>query len=377
VRWLLATAVLAVAAWGCGGDGGEDDLLRRAIEAVSPAGHVMHLEGREFYPGHEADAEPISVWIDGDRDLFRYERRGEGPWGQVLHGKVGDGWEWTEYNEENNSVDEGSMRDDSRTTWGNPALLALEYLAAAMVGGWRVVGSEERDGRELVVLEARTPWEVDASGFTEGADWLSTVSLEKGTLWPVRQEVRMVSADGEVGEALVVEFDTVGVLSPNDLSADFFSRDAVRGLAKTLDEQMKDASGLGFTLYELAQVRPPPQTWDVVLSYELYLNEGGLTPMRIIPAVRIYEGVGNWQPQLNTVEIFKRETTTVEGRDVAMAVAAPGDGSGRLEHSAMVILDGTTVEITTSSARQGGPDLNPFNNRDAIIELIRALEPAE
>jgi hypothetical protein len=293
-------------AWGCGGDGG-GDLLLRAIEAVTPAGQVMHLEGRQFEPENESDVESISVWIDGDRDLFRYELLREWSQGSMLNVRVGNGWEWTEYSEELNTVDEGSVRDDNRATWGDAALLAVDYLAAAALAGkWWEVGSETVDGREVVVLETRV-----SRG--DEADWLYTVSLEKGTFWPVRQEVRVVAADGEVGEALVMEFDTVEVLSPNDLPADFFSRDAVRGLAKTLDEDMKDASGLGFTLYELGQVRPPPQTplrlvnvspgrwgpWDVVLSYELYLNEGGLTPMRIIPAVRIYEGVGNWQPQLS------------------------------------------------------------------------------
>jgi hypothetical protein len=371
---VIPVLVLAILVVGCG-DGGED-LLSRAIAAVTPPGQVFYVEGREFPSGGEANARSVAVWIDGDGDLFRYERRREWPGGSEIYVKVGEGWESTDFEESANDVDEESVPVEYQAIFRDPASLALTYLwFLATADKWQVLETRIEQERKLVVLEARTVRTGDGGDFAAGTEFIMTIMLEADTLWPVRRELKIIYPNGEEAEeSEIVEFDRVELLARDELPAEFFSRSAVRELFQTLDDKIQEAVSLDFTLYwlgesdsesglELTDVYVTSDMVRVVLYYNIESLRGSVT---------IRQEKGDRQSRSNC------ESSTADTEEVAVR-----GGKATLEtsryggHCLMFGLDGTAVEIFTVPVGVGGNDANAFNNREAIVALAEGLEPAE
>lgn len=373
--------VLAVLVVGCGDGGGnwttEDDLLSRAIAAVTPPEQVFHVEGREFPSGGEASARSVAVWIDGDRDLFRYERRREWPGGSERYVKVGEGWEWTDFEESANDIDEGSAQAEYQAKLRDPASLALTYLwILATADEWQVLETRIEQERKLVVLESRTVQTGDGGDIAAGTEFITTIVLEEDTLWPVRQETKTVLPNGEEAEeSHIVEFDRVELLARDELPAEFFSRSAVRELFETSDDKIQKAASLDFTLYWLGESDSESglELTDVFVTSDLvrvvldYNTESGPQGSVMI-----------WQEKGDRLSRSNCDSSTADTEEVAVR-----GGKATLEtsryggHCLTFGLDGTAVGIFTVPVGVDGNDKNPFNNREAIVALAEGLEPAE
>ena len=72
----------------------------------------------------------------------------------------------------------------------------------------------------------------------------------------------------------------------------------------------------------------------------------------------------------------EEEEVTVRGQKAVLAtVEIPGYGLSN--HCLKLKLDGTALEVSTVVSYGDGRDRNQFNNREAILALAEALEPAE
>jgi hypothetical protein len=350
---------------------------------VTPPGQVFHVEGREFPSGGEANARSVAVWIDGDRGLFRYERRLEWPGGSDVYVKIGEGWEWTDFEESANDVDEQSVPAEYRAILRDPASLALTYLwTLTTADEWKVLETRTEQERRLIVLEARTVQRGEGGDIAAGTEFITTVVLEEDTLWPVRQEVRTVLPNGEEAEeSAIVEFDRIELLERDELPAEFFSRSAVRDQFETLDDKIQQAASLDFTLYwlgesesesglELTDVFLASTAPKVALSYatEEASTDGSIT---------ILQESDGPAPDTNcTPSAAEEEEVIVRGQKAVLAtVEIPGYGLSN--HCLKLKLDGTAVEVSTVVSYGDGHDRNPFNSREAILALAEALEPAE
>jgi len=233
----IAVAALAFAAVGglaCGGGEGEvevdlsdaEQVVAGALEALSPAGRVVHLSGSIEEDG---EPRPIEIWIDADSQRGRWETVYEGMLRAV---SVSSGWEVTSYDPWGNSVDTWSMRGWPlpEGVTDNPALLSVWYVW--MLGSAdevAVVGGQKVRGHDAIVLNMTRVTQEPLGDQEPGMDKL-TLTLDEGTLLPVEEEWRFVSTAGEETLVATISYEQAEYVSAEDLPADFFSPQAVEDL---------------------------------------------------------------------------------------------------------------------------------------------------
>jgi hypothetical protein len=400
MAWLrrigIAFAVLmgaAVAGLACGdGDGGGevdlsgvDAVVGGALRAISPPGEVGHLTSAD-------ESRVQEMWVDADNGRFRSESRpveGEEGWSTVT---VGEDWRIATYQSDMESfpihITAVDREELAERGMDNLAYLGAEYLSyLAGADERRVVGESTVDGREVVVIEARQAMDGD---WQPGTVMVVTVELDKATLLPVQLRSKIIEPDGteteEYGGPPQFEWDTV---SPDDLPPDFFSPDALFALYSPVDEKLAQASKLDFSLFWLsekyegaAQGQLDLYLWDVktegVAWPELHyasetLGSGG-------EVVLIREGpVGQVQfgPPPEMTGPIEEEQVTVQGRPATLYFK-----TDRLSptyevtyHWLVLTLGGTTIELYPVPMSEEGQEIDPLNNREALLALAEALVP--
>lgn len=231
---VAAVVVTAVGGLACGGGEGEaevdlsdaEQVVAGALEALSPAGRVVHLSGSIKEDG---ELRPIEIWIDADSQRGRWETVYEGMLRAV---SVSSGWEVTSYDPWGNSVDTWSMRDWPlpEGVTDNPALLSVWYVW--MIGSAdevAVVGGQKVRGHDAIVLNMTRVRQEPLGDQEPGMDKL-TLTLDEGTLLPVEEEWRFVSTAGEEWPMATVSYELAEYLSPDDLPPNFFSPQSVEEL---------------------------------------------------------------------------------------------------------------------------------------------------
>lgn len=374
----LPALAMAILLGACGGGSGRsDDLLDRMIAAVTPAGKVVFLEGREFPEDQEEGARRISIWIDGDKDATRYERVLEWPGGSTRSVRVGDGWKWVEYDEEANSVHERDIPGEGRGRFRDPSVFALTYLwLLTNADGW-IEEERSEGGRDVILVESSIVQQGDGGDYSAGTEFISLVTLDKETLWPRHHETWTVEPGAEQEpQVWITEFDTTRLLDREELPDDLFSLEAVREAVKTLDEKIAEATSLDFTLFWLGQEHA---------ESGLSLDDIRVTTS---PGERAMLSYGTddfpdflvmmWEEEGDRPS---RTNCDMAGSDVEPVSVAGADGTLMTTpydaHCLWLSKGGTAIVINTVRAGRDGKDVNPFNNRNALISLAEALVPAE
>lgn len=393
MRWkarltALAVGMLAIAAACAPGDESEEtDLVSRAIAAVTPPGSILHMEGKEWPPEGD-NPRSLDMWLDGDEDRFRLEKRREWPGGSAVRVWVGVGWEMTSYDSDANNVSRQSFPAEYQARLQEPAAFALGYLwSLVMADEWRFLDEKSEGGRTILVIEARTvvmeedPRLLDAD---PGTVFVTVIELDKDTLWPVWVRAHKILPEGEVQQGVAYQIDVVELLSPKDVPDELFSPEAVESLYMTMEEKLEQARAQGFALYWLGEryvadldeaalvLRDVLMTqsvpWQVVVSYR---------PEEVWASwVTIYEGSESWTPKATGApDSYSSRDVVVRG--VAGVLHISQGPRGFPSHSLMFSLSGTTIELATAPTIKYGQDENPFNNPEALLSLAEALVTAE
>jgi hypothetical protein len=222
---------------------------------------------------------------------------------------------------------------------------------------WRQVGRQRQGGAGVIVVEAIV-YPPQESGDTSSPVALPvTIIVDEEHLWPIRVE----------GFGETTEFDTTEIVERDTLPDDFFSRDAVREMHITVDEQISQAKELGFTIYwlgerdtslgvELREVEVRDGSYRVVFSY--WKDEGLIT---------IQQGTETWEPRANA-------TTGQEGTDAEILVrGAPAtiiEVPPPKSQSLVFQIGETNVEIFTHATKL-------FGNRELLVNIAESLRPLE
>jgi hypothetical protein len=377
----------------CGGGGGggvdlsdADEVMAGALRAVSPAGQVGHLKWEESAAGLET---PLGeAWIDADNGRFRLEHRsveGEGSSSTVAAGEEwriayymasgDDSWPFSNIT----AVDREEM-----AAWGmdNLAYVGAAYLSRLAWAGERsVVGESTAGGREVVVLEAKQPTDVQ-----KGPGWMfvATVELDKATLLPVQFRSSTVDPYGTEGDVLSLAGFEWEAVSPDDLPPDFFSPDALFATYNTAPEKLAEAGKLGFELYWLGEkykdtsggqldlylwdvewdMEADPEDWPE-LHYASEVMRGGAVIIREGPV-----GQAQFGPGSEAVGPIEQEEVAVSGQPAILYSSS--DGNDRW----LVFTRGETViELHPMTMSEEEGNINPFNNTKALVALAEDLAP--
>jgi hypothetical protein len=151
----------------------------------------------------------------------------------------------------------------------------------------------------------------------------------------------------------------------------------VREAFNTLDEKIAEATAQGFTVYWLGKADAQS---DLKLE-DIRVTSGA--PERVV----LSYGTDELQ-YLNLVSIWEEKGGRVSRTncDAAGSEEEPvslSGGDGKLtttryqSHCLTLTTGGTAIAINTVGMSKDGKDLNPFNNRDALVSLAEALVPAE
>lgn len=399
----LALAMALVVGCGGGGEGeGElsymedidfsdvDEVVAGALRAISPPGKVGHLKGIDE-PSERGEPRVQEVWVDADNGRFRVEYRpaeGEEGWFAVT---VGEDWRIATYQSDMGSfpIHITAVDHEEAAARGvdNFAYYGAGYQGfLAVAQERRVVGESMADGREVVVVEAEQAMDGD---WQPGTVMVITTELDKATLLPVQFRSRIVEPDGtETAGSRSHQFEW-DIVSPDDLPRDFFSPDALFALHSPVHEKLAEASKLGFDLYWLgekyedaAQGQVDLYLWDIDMESASwpqlrYSSEtlGGLGMVVLVregPAGRAQFG-----PSPAMTGPVQQEEVTVQGQPATLYAK-----SERLSptydvayHWLVLTLGETTIELYPIPMSEEGQEINPLNNKEAIVALAEALVP--
>jgi hypothetical protein len=419
VAVLMAAAVAGLA---CGG-GGEraevdvdlsdvDAVVAGHLEALSEAGKVFHARAVWPQPEREDRVEVEEVWLDVDNGRFRREDRV--PEGGDFSVVVGADWTTTSYKSSGNSVYTHTMTPEewaegAEAGMDNFAYFGLEYLTTLVGSGEkRVAGESTVEGRPVVLVEAE--WSMEPGGdWSEGATVTMTVALDRSSLLPVQVGSKLVDPEGEEQPWGPFTFEVTEYVSPEDLPADFFSPQAVEELYVTLEEQVAQAQAqveaAGFSLYwpgERYQAEGLPELYlrDVwvtedasegSLHYAIQLAGFDLDDTVVIrqgPAGQAEFGpppippVGSKPERQESVAVQGTQATlyisgmqptpicTVESEEMSCTPVAPAVPA---YHRLVLTSGDTVIQIEALAKAQEEEDVNPFNNKEALIAVAEAL----
>ncbi len=408
MRWIMAAAVAGALAGGCGGGGPPADpeaLLEAAVDAVIEPGMVFHAET----DGGE------EIWIDGERELFRTQIGEQGD--SSLQIRVGEGWTVWSFDAWQNKVEKEELEPpvEFLSRIDNPAiLLGWSRIATVAYGeDVAVVGEKESEGRGVVVLETRSIME--GNDHPQGTTWVSRVELDSETHLVVATEFQSIPPEGEGEEEensdeVHREVYEVELIPREELPEDFFSPEVVYDAVVTFEERLEAVRALGVTPHWLGERFEAEEgdlalsrVWDILISEERgeatvryslqtpqYASWGGLADTVVItlrPAGAAFEPPE--MPPLGAKPELEEEVT-VQGQDailytselnpegVPCAVGEPCILPNVPLYSRLVVtLGNTAIQVEARSRLELGADRNPFNNREGILALARALEPAE
>jgi hypothetical protein len=409
MRWMIAAAAAGALAWGCGGDGPSADaeaLMQAAVDAVIEPGMVFHAETGE---GSE-------IWIDGERELFRAQSGEEGD--SWFHVGVAEGWTLWSFDAWQNEVEKEQLEPpvDFPSRIDNPAiLLGFSPLTVLAYGeSVEVAGEKESEGRDVVVVETKSIME--GNDHPEGSTSVWRVELDRESHLVVATEWSVIPPEGE-GET---EGDSDDVhrevyetefIPREELPEDFFSPQVLYDAVITFEERLEVVRALGITPYWLGE-RFEAKEGELVLSsvWDVHTHEDrGEATVRyssLTPRYAISGGLGDTvvitlrpagaafePPEMPPLgpKPESEEEVTVQGHEgilytselrpeaVVCAVGLPCiTPEVPLYHRLVVTLDDTTIEVEALAKAnpEVGEDENPFNNREGILALARALEPA-
>jgi hypothetical protein len=404
MRWIVAAAVGGALAWGCGGGGSAADpeaLVQAAVDAVIEPGMVFHAKSDE---GSE-------VWIDGERELYRVQSGEKGD--RSFHMRVGEGWRLWSFWGSDNEVTEEEVEPpvEYLSRVDNPAVVA-GLAALGILVTWEnaeVAGEKEWEGRDVVVVESRPI--IEEIDLPEGATLVFAVELDRKSHLVVATESRLIPPEGE-GEdeednptiervVYATEF-----IPREELPEDFFSPEVLYDAVITFEERLEAVRALGVTPYWLGERFEAregdlilPDVWDVhayenrgeaTLSYWTSGPSGAVGNAALItlrPAGATFTppevpslGLG---PELEEQVTVQEQdailyTSELQPGGVPCTVGEPCILPDVPFYSRLVVtLGDTAIEVKAPSWPEAGAGRNPFNNREAILALARALEPAE
>ena len=386
----FAVALVTAVSVSCGEGEGDGDLLdvdqvvADALRAVSPAGKVGHLVS-----SYESQVQ--ESWIDADNGRFRSESRsgeGEAGWFTVT---VGEDWRTATYqsDEESFPVHITAVDRSEAAARGvdNLAYYGSAYLSfLAWADERRVVGEDTVDGQEVVVVETKRAMDGD---WQAGTVLVTTVELDKGSLLPVGSRSKIVEPDGKetVEHSIGSQFEWEPV-SPDDLSADFFSPDALFALYGPVDERLAEAGKLGFDLYWLGE------KFEGVAEGQLDLYLSGVdTETEALPELRYTSetlggrdiviireaplGQAQLGPPPEMTGPIQQEQVTVQGQSATFY-----SQTNRLSPTyevtyrwLVLTLGETAIELYPIPMSEEGREINPLNNTEALIAVAEALVP--
>ncbi len=389
----VAALVLAASAGlSCGGgEGGAevdlsdvDEVVAGALRAISPPGRIGHLTS-----GDETRVQEF--WVDADNGRFRVESgpaEGEEGWFSVT---VGEDWRVATYQSDMESFpihitaldrEEAAERGIDNFAYYGAGPLSL--LAGAEER--RVVGESRADGREVVVIEARQAMDGD---WQPGTVWVITLELDKATVLPVQFRSKIIEPDGTETEGYgglpEFEWDTV---SPDDLPADFFSPDALFALYSPVQEKLADASKLDFGLYWLgekyegaAQGQLDLYLWDVdrerVSWLRLRYASETLGGGQVVISRQGPAGRARFGPPPEMTGPIQQDQVTVQGQPATLYFKTERlSPTYEVTYRWLVLtLGDTTIELYPIPMSEEGQEVNPLNNKEALVALAEALVP--
>jgi hypothetical protein len=395
---ILMLAFGASLAVGCGGSGGgvdlsdADEVMAAALQAVSPPGQVGHLKWEESAVGLGT---PLGeAWIDADNGRFRIEHRSvedkeEGSFTVA----VGEDWRTAAYETSGDDSQPFSyIRAVDREDLAARGIDNLAYVGAAHLsrlawaGERRVVGESMADGREVVVLEAKQP----ASGDWEpGTMFVATLELDKATLLPVQFRSSIVEPDGTETQEFSIQAFEWEAVSPDDLPSDFFSPDALFAAYSTARKELEDASKQGFELYWLGEKHKGERLdlylWDVDTQAEdwpqlHYASEAMRGPEAVIireaPVGQAQLGPFGEMQNPNAGPIQSEQVTVLDQPAILYSRTDNLSASYAVTYRWLVATLGeTAIELYPVPMSEDGQEINPLNNREALLALGEALVP--
>jgi|GEM_PF-5237507 len=398
----IAVAVLVIAAvggLGCGGGGGGavdlsdvEEVVAGALRVIAPPGKVGHLKTVQEPPEVE-EARVQEFWVDADNGRSRSESRpaeGEEGWFNVT---VGEDWRMATYQSDVEFFPIHITAVD-REEAAARGIDNFAYYGAGCLGflAWaderRLVGESAVEGRPVVLVEARWFWE-PGGDWPEGVTLVTTVALDRSSLLPVQVQQNMVEPNGEEHPYGPLKCEIVEYVSPDDLPADFFSPDALFALYSPVHEKLAEASKLDFDLYWLgekyegaAQGQLDLYLWRVEmervswpeLRYASETMDGGaeVVTIRQGPAGRAQFG-----PPPEMAGPIEQEEVTVQGQPATLYLKTDRlSPTYELTYQWLVFTLGeTTIEIYPTPMSKEGQEVNPLNNKEAIVALAEGLVP--
>ena len=331
--------------------------------------------------------------------------------------RVGEGWTVWSLDSSQNEVEEEEVEPPVEyLSWtDNPAVvLGLSPLAMLAYGkDVEVVGEKEWEGRDVVVVESRPiAEEVD---IPEGATLVLSVELDRESHLVVATESQVIPPEGEEvedGDGVQRVVYETEFIPREELPEDFFSPEVLYDAVVTFEERLEEVRAMGVTPYWLGErfeakegklalfsvldVDADEERGEGTLRYSLqtpqYASWDGLGDTVVIP--RRAAGRGFEPPEVPPLGLKPelKEEVTVQGQDAMLYTSelnpeavpcAVGEPcilpDVPLYHRLVVTLDDTAIEVEAlaKASPEVGGDENPFNNREAILALARALEPAE
>ncbi len=395
----LATGLVAVA---CQAEEEAPDaqaIVEAAVAAVTRPGVVFHAVNS--YGGE--------TWIDGERQLFRMQSGEEGT--DTFSVRVGEGWKETFLvpapiggSVETRDVEADLPLEVRRL---GPVPMWLEPLRT-LVGAEdvRVAAEMERQGRQLIVLEATAP--ISSDDIPEGSTLVTRVELEWESYLPVAYEQQLIVPEEErreyEGEEIVerTEYVLTEFIPREDLPEGWFSPEVVQQAVVTVEEKMEQVRALGITPYWLGErfqgeadslalgnVYVDGERAETLLQYALPSGAGGVRIILRLAGGRAFEPlalppVGPKPEEEERVVVQERQATLYTS--LLKPVAAPCALGNPciypdvpLYHRLVMTVDGTALQLEVLAAARTdlGIDENPFNNRESVLALAEALVPAE
>ncbi|MDO8615832.1 MAG: hypothetical protein Q7T33_08875 [Dehalococcoidia bacterium] len=410
---VLMMAALALAACGGGGDAlSEEDVLRKAANAVRAEGMVFHAQGDD---GSE-------VWIDA---VNQHYRKRDGKTGLV---SVGEGWKTTSYDPLSNQTktEETQFGPEVTVRINDPSTLWFEPLGAlSFAQGIRLVGRTKGDGEDVIAVETASPI-VDASSRGTGSFLVGRVELDVNTYLVTAFERRVTVAQGQPTPTPDLEgndpLKTVRIryeteLVPADsLAADIFSTEVVEAQAVTLSENIQRVRDLKLTPYWLGEVyrnalgsfRLPdspeavvvdPEKRQAAFQYAMEVQATADSPFFLADeAIVVRLGpAGDTIFDLPTVQGFAgqipedQEVVEVLGQRTVVytSILTPSDlpcpagaqcvaTSVPLYHRLLLTLADTAIQVETfAKVGSQGQESNQYNTKDGILALAQALTAAQ
>jgi hypothetical protein len=397
---LAVVALLLAAGGGLACGGGEERaevnlsdveaVAAGALGAISPPGKIGHLRVTGE-PSEVQEAWVQEMWVDGDNGRFRLESRpAEGEEG-LFTVAAGEDWRVATYQSDTESfpvyITAVDREEAAAQGVDNFAYYGAGYLSLlAVAEDRRVVGESAVDGREVVVIEAKQAMDGD---WQQGTVMVITWELDKASLLPVQLRLKIVEPDGtetEYGGVTQFEWDTV---SSDELPSGFFSPDALFALYSPVDEKLAEASKLDFSLYWLgkkyegaAQGQLDLYLWDVdgegASSLELrYASETLRAGGEVVTIRQGLAEEAEFGPPPEMTGPIQQEQVTVQGQPATLYFKTdrPSPTYEVTYRWLVVTLGETTIELYPIPMTKEGQEVNPLNNKEAIVALAEALVP--